>query len=98
VSVAAPHLPRFELGEPACSNDIELARGMLDLVEICHQLIVGQRGVINDQQAVESRTELAHVATNPNMRATLHRTTDARTNNDSDTNQTKRRSVDPLDG
>ena len=53
---------------------------MLDLVEIPHQLIVGQRSVINDQQAVESRPQLAHVATHPNMRATLHRATDTRTN------------------
>jgi hypothetical protein len=41
VPVSAPHLSTLELGEPARSNHFELARGMLDLVEISHQLIVG---------------------------------------------------------
>ena len=52
MAVTAPDLSPFDLVEPARSNDLELARSMLDLVEICHQLIVRQRGVINDQQPV----------------------------------------------
>ena len=60
MAVKAPHLAPFELTEPARSNHVELARCMLDLVEIRHQLIVRQRSVINDQQPVESRPQLAH--------------------------------------
>jgi roadblock/LC7 domain-containing protein len=45
-------------------------------------LIVGQRGVINDQQAVESRTELTHHTSEmgTSMCATLHRATDTQSN------------------
>jgi hypothetical protein len=59
---------------------------MLDLVEISHQLIVGQHSVINDQQAIESGTEFAHRTSEmgTNMRATLHLTTDTRTNETGD--------------
>jgi hypothetical protein len=34
MAVAAPHLAPLELGEPARSNHVELARSVLDLVEI----------------------------------------------------------------
>jgi hypothetical protein len=82
MAVAAPHLSTLELGEPASSYNVELTRGVLDLVEIGHQLIVGQRSVINDQQAVECRTKLAHRTSEmgTNMRATLHRATDTQSN------------------
>ena len=80
MAVTAPNLAPLELRKSPSPYNVELARGMLDLVEICHQLIVRQRGVINDQQPVESGPELAHVATHPNMRATLHLATDTRTN------------------
>ena len=86
MAVSAPDLAPLELAEPARSNHLELASRILDFVEISHQLIVGQRGVINDQQAVESRTELAHRTSEmgTNMRATLHLTTDTRTNETGD--------------
>ena len=41
MAVAAPRLPAFELGDPARADNVELARGALDLVEIADQLIVG---------------------------------------------------------
>jgi hypothetical protein len=40
VSVAAPHLAPFKLGKPPSPYNVELARRVLDLVEICDQLIV----------------------------------------------------------
>ena len=98
MAVPAPDLSPLELAEPARSNHLQLARSMLDLIEIGNQLIVGQRSVINDIQTVESGSQLAHVAPHPNMRATLHRATDTQTNDDSDTDHTKRRSVEPIDG
>ena len=80
MAITAPHLAPLELRKPPSPYNVELARRMLDLVEIRHQLIVGQRSVINDQQTFESGPQLAHVATHPNMRATLHRATDTQTN------------------
>lgn len=58
--VTTPRLAPLEFGEPARSNGLELASRMLDLVEIRHELIIGQRGVVNDQQPVESRPQFAH--------------------------------------
>src|ERR671911_496940 len=82
MAVAAPHIAPLELRKPPSPYNVELTRDMLDLVEIFHQLIVGLRTDINDQQTVESRTKLAHRAPEErtNMRATLHLTTDTRTN------------------
>ena len=82
MAVAAPDPSTFELCEPACADCLELSCGAFDFVNIDDQLIVGQRGVINDQQAVESRTELAHGRSEmgTNMQATLHRATDTQSN------------------
>ena len=49
MAVAAPDLSPLELGKSARSNHLELASGVLDVVDIRHQLIVGQHCVINDQ-------------------------------------------------
>jgi hypothetical protein len=61
MAVAAPDLSPLELSKSARSDHLELARGVLDVVEIRHQLIVGQRCVINDQQAVNGGPHFAHV-------------------------------------
>jgi hypothetical protein len=82
MAVTGPQFAPLELGEPARSDCLELSSGAFDFVNIDDQLIVGQRSVINDQQAVESRTELAHRTSEmgTNMRATLHLTTDTQAN------------------
>ena len=34
MSIAAPHLPPFELGEPACADCLELSSGVFDFVKM----------------------------------------------------------------
>jgi hypothetical protein len=54
MAITAPDLSPFELRKPSSPYNVELTRSVFDLVEICHQLIVGQRCIVDDQQTVES--------------------------------------------